>query len=223
MGDAAMVQDRDQDHLAGRIASLQDELTGMDPCVLASHTGAEYTAMGDAEGEFHLSLWKRPVVLAFPDWRGHDALSGRELPSIMQALLLYYFRLSDGTPLANRWIAFSELPDGRFYNPAFQGYSGKVIAREFGNDLEAFRRNASKAGGQEHKQDPALGDAAYVFQVLPHVALLAVYWCGDEDFPASCQILFDASVSHHLSTDACAILGSTLTHRLTKVYGEASR
>jgi hypothetical protein len=223
MDNGAMIQDRDQDHLASRIASLRAELASMDPCVFASHTGAEYTSTGTKKGEFRLSMWDRPVVLTFPDFGGHDEPSGRELSSMMQALLLYYFRLSDGTPLANHWIAFSELPDGRFYNQAFQGYSGKVIAREFGNDLEAFRRNASKIGGQEHAQDQALGDAAYVFQVLPHVALLAVYWCGDEDFPASCQILFDASVSHHLSTDACAILGSTLTHRLVKGYGEASR
>ena len=212
-----MIQDREQDHLTDRIASLRAELSTADPHMLAAHTGVEYTATSAERGEFHLSLWGGPVVLTFPDFGGRDTLSGTELPPIMEALLLYYFRLSDGAPLANRWIAFSELPDGRFYNQAFQGYSGKVIAREFRNDLEAFRHSASKAGGQEYTQDQALGDVAFVFQVLPYVALLAVYWCGDEDFPASCQILFDASVSHHLSTDACAILGSTLTHRLLKV------
>jgi hypothetical protein len=211
-----MIQDREQDHLTERIASLRAELSAADPHMLAVHTGVEYTAAGAERGEFHLSMWGQQVVLSFPDFCGRDALSGTELSPIMQALLLYYFRLSDGTPSADCWIAFSELPDGRFYNQAFQGYSGKVIAREFKNDLEAFRRSASKAGGQEYTQDQALGDAAFVFQVLPYVALLAVYWCGDEDFPASCQILFDASVSHHLSTDGCAILGSTLTHRLLK-------
>jgi len=46
--------------------------------------------------------------------------------------------------------------------------------------------------------------------------LLAVYWQGDEDFPSTCQVLFDASASHYLPTDAYAILGSTLTRRLIK-------
>ncbi len=27
------------------------------------------------------------------------------------------------------------------------------------------------------------------------------YWCGDEDFPSSCKILFDSSASHYLPTD----------------------
>jgi hypothetical protein len=38
-----------------------------------------------------------------------DALSGRELPVVMQALFLYYFFTADGAPLSNQWISFSEL------------------------------------------------------------------------------------------------------------------
>jgi hypothetical protein len=44
----------------------------------------------------------------------------------------------------------------------------------------------------------------------------AVYWQGDEDFPSTCQLLFDASVSRCLPTDACAVLGSALTRMLIK-------
>ncbi|MFN2105113.1 MAG: DUF3786 domain-containing protein [Candidatus Promineifilaceae bacterium] len=46
--------------------------------------------------------------------------------------------------------------------------------------------------------------------------MAAVCWLGDEDFPTSYRILFDRSIEHHLPTDACAILGSMLTTRLTK-------
>jgi hypothetical protein len=44
--------------------------------------------------------------------------------------------------------------------------------------------------------------------------LAVVYHLGDENFPASCQILFDASACHYLPTDVCAILGSMLTRKL---------
>jgi hypothetical protein len=43
---------------------------------------------------------------------------------------------------------------------------------------------------------------------------MVVYWLGDEDFPPSARVLFDASAGQHLPTDAFALLGSTLTHRL---------
>lgn len=65
-----------------------------------------------------------------------------------------------------------------------------------------------------------MGDAAYLFQVLPLVSLLAVTWLGDEEMPPAYQILFDANVSHHLPTDVCAILGSMLTERLIRSVEE---
>jgi hypothetical protein len=46
---------------------------------------------------------------------------------------------------------------------------------------------------------------------------MVAYWLGDEDFPSTCQILFDAAAGHYLPSDAYAILGSTLTRRLIKV------
>jgi hypothetical protein len=131
------------------------------------------------------------------------------------ALLLYYFHTADGTPLSGRWISFSDLPDGRFYNQAFQGYTGRELSRAFGLDPEGFQRAAMRAGGTP--QD--FGDLAFKFPILPYVAFLAVLWRGDEDFPSSCQILFDASAPHSLPTDACAVAGSLLTRRLLAARG----
>jgi hypothetical protein len=133
-----------------------------------------------------------------------------------QAQLAYYFTLSDGTPQTGRWISFSELPDGTFYTQAFQGYTGNELLKVFGNDENRFANAAVQAGGRPAGMAQSIGDQAFIFRVLPHVSLMVVNWLGDEDFPASYRILFDAAASHHLTTDACAILGSTLTRRLVK-------
>jgi hypothetical protein len=84
------------------------------------------------------------------------------------------------------------------------------LVKTFGNDIDAFSRAARQLGGQPEP----LGDAAFSFRVLPKIALLSVAWQGDEDFPPSYRVLFDGGNGRHLSTDACAILGSTLTRRL---------
>ena len=112
---------------------------------------------------------------------------------------------------SGRWISFSELPDGRFYNQAYQGYTGGKLAQAFGDDFDLFCQVAENIDG---KRVYLLGDAAYEYSVFPHVSVLLVTWRGDEDFSATYQILFDANVSHHLPTDACAIIGSNLTGRL---------
>ena len=93
----------------------------------------------------------------------------------------------------------------------YQGYSGGRLAQVFKNDFKALCQVSENLGG---KRVYLLGDAAYEFYVLPLVSLLVVTWQGDEDFDATYQILFDAAVSHHLPTDASAIIGSNLTHRL---------
>lgn len=199
--------------LAQRVSEIRDELRGRDTAVLAFNTGAIYTETEPGQGEFRLPFWGREIVLTWPDFVGRDVQSGEPLPVMSLAILAYYFQMADSSPLTGKWIAFTELPDGQFYTQAFQGYTGQELVKTFGNDIEAFTRAAAQSGGQPE----ALGDAAFAFRVLPKVSLLVVCWLGDEDFPPSYRVLFDAAISHHLSTDACAILGSTLTRRLIKL------
>lgn len=202
----------DFDRFSQRVEELRQSLRLREPELLAAHTGAELVQLDSGEREFQLALWGRPIRVTHPAFKAYPGNGEEELPSFNLAMLLYYFSTADGSPLEDSWIAFSELPDGRFYNQAFQGYTGQELGRSFANDLPAFRQAALKLGGAPQ----AFGDASFSFLALPHVPILAAYWLGDEDFPASCQILFDASAAHYLPTDAYAILGSSLTSRLIK-------
>lgn len=188
-----------------RVEELRAALRSRQPQSLASLTGSVYE-----DEVIRLPLWGRPLHLSWADLRAFDAETGSELPMHSQALLLYYLSTGDGTPLAGRWISFAELPDGRFYDRAFQGYTGRELSRHFADRREAFRAAAEANGGCAWP----MGDQAYLFWPLPRLPLLVVHWLGDEDFPPSYKILFDASASHYLPTDACAILGSMLTRRL---------
>ena len=198
--------------LAPRITELRARLEGIEPGVLAARTGSEFGGDDHRSNEFHLLLWGKPVSLTYPSFIALDPATRQELRPDQLTLLLYYFSAADGTPETGQWISFADLPDGRFYNQAFQGYTGHELVKAIGSDQPAFERAAASLDGRPYPQ----GDAAFIFRALPYMALLVIFWQGDEDFPASYQILFDASASHYLPTDACAILGSTLTHRLIK-------
>ena len=136
-----------------------------------------------------------------------------ELPVFLQALILYYLNTSDGFPLSGNWISFADLPDGRTYNAAFQGYTGDEIVRAFGPDLDGIKLACEVAGGKPLD----IGDASFVFSLLPRFPMLVTYWLGDGDFPSSCKVLFDQSATHYLPIDGCAIAGSMLTKRLVSV------
>jgi hypothetical protein len=193
--------------LQRQLADLRAQVGGANPAVLAAHTGAVYVP----DTELRLPLFGEPFVVTLPDLAVLDGRIRLEEPSLdTQTMLLLHLATSNGAPLVGRWISFRELPSGGFYHQAFQGYTGHEIAKRFGDDLAALARAALSLGGRPE----AMGDAAYSFWALPRVPLLLTYWLGDEDFPPSARVLFDASAGNHLPTDACAVLGSTLTGRL---------
>ena len=196
-----------EDGMGRRIAELCARLQGASPALLATCTGAIHRVQ---EGELQLSHFNDPVVVTTSDWAVLDGRT-REAASLnTQAMLLYHLATTDGSPVTGRWISLRELPGGGFYHQAFQGYTGNEIAKHYQNRLAAFEQAAEELGCLREE----MGDAAYSFWALPRVPFLVVYWLGDEDFPPSARVLFDASAGHHLPTDAYALLGSTATHRL---------
>jgi len=198
---------KQQASLQRRVDELRQQAQQRDPAELAECTGANFDPI---EGRLELPLFGVPKTIRTPELTIHDSQTGKESSISTQALLLYHFCTTNGAPVAGRWISFRELPGGGFYHQAFQGYTGNEIVKHFGNDLAAFELAALAAGGRKE----AVGDATFVFQGLPRIPLMVVYWLGDEDFPSSARILFDSSAGHHLPTDAFAILGSALTRRL---------
>ena len=198
--------------LLARVDQLRAELRTHDPFKLMQRAAGRYIQTQTGKGEMRLSLWGREVAVTFPDLIAYDSGSQQELSAALQGLVLYYLHTTDGSPIADRFISFSELPAGKFYAHAFQGYTGEELLRHFGNDRQRFEGAAQSIGGGHYP----LGDASFIFQLLPRVVLLVVFWCGDNDFPSSYQVLFDASISHHLPTDVCAVAGGMLTRQLMK-------
>lgn len=193
--------------LEPKIAGLRQELAQREPGGLALRSGSGFDPSSKV---ISVELWNMPYTLAHPEMLARDA-SGSEVSADRQAMLLMYLNMADGAPIANKWLSYRELPGGMFYANAFHGYAEMRLAQTFDGNLEAFREAALKLGGSAL----AFGHAAFEFRALPRILVAAVYWLGDEDFPPSASILFDAAASHYLPTDAVGALGSQLVNRLT--------
>jgi hypothetical protein len=205
--------------LAKRVEELNATLRDCDTAMLSARVGASFEPGEGDSGAFYLTYWGREVSLTYPQFSCFDKESGAELGIMDRAMLAYYFTTSDGMPLTGRWISFSELPSGTFYAQAFQGYTGGELAKTFENDEVGFTKAAESVDGYAPELGHPVGELAFAYQVLPHVRLLAACWLGDEEFPPSYRVLFDAAAGHHLTTDAYAILGSMLTRRLLQEAG----
>ena len=190
---------------------LRSTLQSRDPSLIAARSGVSYLTIAPDHGGFHIPLFGRAVTFTWPSLTGFSDTDD-ELSPILQALLLYYLVTADGTAMTGKWVSFADLPDGRMYNTAYQGYSGDEVVKTFGFDLPAFSSACLNVGGTP----VAIGSASFMLQALPNLPMLVTYWLGDEDFPSSCKILFDSSATHYLPIDGCAFAGSMLAGKLRR-------
>ncbi len=191
---------------------LRDELAAQDPVVLAARTGTTFQPSNHDLGHFEVLYLGRTYHLSYPGFEARDSETEEECWPGLRFLFLHYFHKATGTPLAHRWIAYRELPDGMFYFHAFQGYTGTRLVKTFANDLERFKEAASKVGGEAISH----GDAGFLFWPLPRVPMAVLYWQGDDEFPPNANVLFDASAGHYLSTDGLAVLGRELCSKIIR-------
>ena len=190
------------------VTNLRSDLRQSRPEIIAARSGITFH-----QSSFELFYWDRRVRVTWPSLVASYPPSEEPVSTFDTAMLIYYLHSADGAPMADRWVGFRELPNGGFYNQAFQGYSGNRVATAFGEEPDRF---AEAARGLKGWPMPDLAEFAFSFQPLPRIRLAAVLWPGDEDFPAQASILFDAAASHYMTTDGLALLGSGLTGRLLK-------
>lgn len=135
---------------------------------------------------------------------------GTDVDPFIQSVVLTYLDTADGGPASGRWVTFRDLPNGSFYNQAFQGYGPDRLAKRWQLDGDGFGAACRALGGTPID----VGDAGFAFTVLPRVDMAAVYWLGDEDFASKASILFDANAHFSMVIDGLAILGSRLVDRI---------
>jgi hypothetical protein len=200
------------DRLAALVVETREQMRGIPVDDLIRRSGCTQ----DADGGIRLRFWNEPFVVRLPELTVERVKRDAPAPTdFVQALVLTYLATSDGTPPAERWITYRDLPDGMFYAQAFRGYAEMRLVRELGTGgIDAFCRGMEGLGGEPEPIGSGSGNAAYAIQVLPRIRLAAVYWLGDEDFPSQASVLFQESAPHYLSTDGLAVLGSHLVNRI---------
>jgi hypothetical protein len=205
------------DRLAPVVEGARTELSNIKPGKLVLRSGCFL----DEECNYRLSFFWKEYIISAGDFSIRSATDGVGPSSFTQSLILTYLATADGTTPSSRWVSLRELPDGMFYVQAFQGYSGNRLVQGIEGDaaagdvvkaLDLFHEGARRLGGTPLE----LGDACYVFAVLPRVNLGMVYWAGDDEFPSQATVLFEDTSTHYLPIDGLAILGSQLVNHLLR-------
>ncbi len=202
-----------QESMLKQLDNLREEIRQTQPGRLAANCGATLI-----DQQIRLIYWGQAVAISWPGLKAILASDGSQCSVYDEGMLLYYLRQADGTPLADQWIGYRELPGGSFYSQAFQGYSGDRLARIYGERPEAYTQAAARLG---RVPLPGLPGVAFAFLPLPRIRLAAILSPGDEEFAARASVLFDAAASHYMTTDGLALLGAGLVGRLIAAGGSS--
>lgn len=135
----------------------------------------------------------------------------------LRVLSLRYVKLANGVPVSGEWIAYRELPGGRFYAATLSPTVERPLARTFGRDRGTLEQAARELGGRP----ASFGDESYAFLPFPRTPLLVVLHWGDEEFEPECRLLFDRCCSSYLNTDDLKILATQLAAYLLRAGGVA--
>lgn len=182
-------------------------LSEANPQAMASRSGAEY-----AEGRFLLPFFHRRFQIHFPQGEVWEVGQAAPPPPWLQVTLLHYLLTADGTPVADRWIAFRELPGGYALLCNFEMNTLAPLVAALGRDPEVFRRAALALGGQPM----GLGDVSFRFLAFPHLRMGCILWTGDEETPPAVNLVFDAAAPHYLPTEDLAALTEYLSQALRR-------
>jgi len=121
-------------------------------------------------------------------------------------LVLHYLLCDLPITETDELISFRHMDSGQFYLPAFLSRSVLPLVERIGNDLALLKKNLNRFDWEP----VSMGDLGARIHAVGKVFVTLVYRLGDDEFPASADILFDASIKRVFPTEDAAVLAGRI-------------
>lgn len=154
-----------------------------------------------------LAFMGRDYLLEFPEFDAAGLSISEEI------LVLRYVSGGVYNKTGEKMLSYRELPWGEVYFKNFEGRCLLRFARTFGARSAEWERAM-----EEHKELGAeklpVSHPAYRFEFITHLFIEFHLWPGDDEFPASSQILFSDNVPDFYGAEDSAILCEQIINRI---------
>ena len=186
-------------------------LEGKNPEQVARNSGATFEADRHGKTQLTLSFLGRDVGITWPDFAFAMETPGEALSIQQQILVLHYLNGCEGSQIEGKWIAYQEVPDGKFYLDAFLRRAKNPLVQAFGSQPDLLVELATRVYDARPFDQ---GDVSVLVQPLPLVPVALILWRGDDEFPPEGNILFDKSIQRILSAEDIAWLAGMIIYPL---------
>ncbi len=188
------------------------EFAGIVPEDTAGRAGVGY----DPETRlFRVSFLGREYLVSHPDGEITPARGNESVSLTYRVCILHYLTHASHIGLTGRYLTFKELPNGSIYVGPFNNRAIRPLVSIFGSRPEMLVKAGELLGGTRAD----VGDWAVTVQVFPKVPITFVIWEGDEEFPPSGNVLYDASAPFHLETEDYALLPGLAVYEMKRLAG----
>lgn len=116
-------------------------------------------------------------------------------------------------PTRSDWASYRDFKDSGPLTTYWANEVEGALVGAFSGRLSGLAKAAAELGGYSPENDFPY-DVVYCFDVLPKIPMLLLFNDTDEEFPAKCTVLFQASAEDYLDGECLAMLGAQLAGRL---------
>jgi len=128
----------------------------------------------------------------------------------LELFIIHYLLKSKENALCNEWISEKDIPGGATFFRGPHVIPTDMIASRYNDAIEKFKKVCEQHGGVPLE----MADAAYIFKIAPRIPVAVLYWEGDDEFPPESKILYDKSVTEHLTSDIIFALAVAICERI---------
>jgi hypothetical protein len=126
--------------------------------------------------------------------------------------IIYYLIYVKDIAISKDWISEKDMPGGTTFFRGPHVIPTHLITDAYKNNVQLFKKSCEQLGGTMINQ----ADAAVIFHITPKIPVSVLYWEGDEEFPPEAKILFDKSITHHLTLDIIFSIAVEICIRIAK-------
>ena len=144
-----------------------------------------------------------------------DPWGNKPTLDICVILSRYLLLCPDVHPRDDEWVSFRDLKDSAPLIRYFSNNVERAIAAHFVGKLRDMEEAGKRIGGYS----PAIEvthDLAMQFDALPRVPVIALYNDADDEFPATCSVLFERRGEKYLDAECLAMVATHLFVNLKK-------
>ena len=151
--------------------------------------------------------------------KGITDKSGNRPNYMICVILSKYLLLCPDAPIVNKeWTALKDFRKlSQFTNlNVFTSDTERPIVKWFSGQLDALSDASQKLGGKPCDMSLSY-DFAMEFKALPQIEMLLLFNDRDDEFPATCSVLFQRQAEHYLDPESLIMTGMAFTQRLKKL------